>query len=124
MRVWRALWWARSSPSPSSAVARHGRCARSRRSSAARLLMSSIVSTSATASADSRRLPYWPALDGLRGLSVAAVLLFHGGFGGARGGYLGVSAFFTLSGFLITTLLVTEWRGEGPRCLPRCLGEP
>ena len=81
--------------------------------------MSSIVSTSATASADSRRLPYWPALDGLRGLSVAAVLLFHGGFGWARGGYLGVSAFFTLSGFLITTLLVTEWRENGRISLRR-----
>jgi peptidoglycan/LPS O-acetylase OafA/YrhL len=49
----------------------------------------------------------------LRGLSVAAVLAFHSGFGWAAGGYLGVSAFFTLSGFLITTLLLTEWRETG-----------
>jgi peptidoglycan/LPS O-acetylase OafA/YrhL len=63
--------------------------------------------------ADSGRLPYWPALDGLRGLAVAAVLLFHGGFSWATGGYLGVSAFFTLSGFLITTLLLAEWRETG-----------
>ena len=49
-------------------------------------------------------IPPWPALDGLRGLAVAGVLLFHAGFGWARGGYLGVSTFFTLSGFLITTL--------------------
>src|SRR5260221_11834241 len=50
------------------------------------------------------------ALDGLRGLAVGAVLLSHSEFGFARGGYLGVSLFFTLSGFLITCLLVTDRR--------------
>jgi peptidoglycan/LPS O-acetylase OafA/YrhL len=65
------------------------------------------------------RLPYWPALDGLRGAAVAAVLVFHGGFAWARGGYLGVSAFFTLSGFLITSLLLTEWRDTGRISLRR-----
>ena len=54
-----------------------------------------------------------PGLDGLRGLAVAGVLAFHSGFGWAAGGYLGVSAFFTLSGFLITTLLIGEHRGTG-----------
>ena len=43
-------------------------------------------------------LAYEPALDGLRGLAVAGVLLFHGELGWAEGGYLGVSTFFTLSG--------------------------
>ena len=63
---------------------------------------------------DSRvRFPYVPALDGLRGLAVAAVLLFHGGVPGARGGHLGVTAFFTLSGFLITALLLLERRTTG-----------
>jgi peptidoglycan/LPS O-acetylase OafA/YrhL len=56
-----------------------------------------------------RHLTYNPALDGIRGLAVGAVLLFHGGFSWARGGYLGVSTFFTLSGFLITSLLVVEF---------------
>jgi peptidoglycan/LPS O-acetylase OafA/YrhL len=56
-----------------------------------------------------RHLAYNPALDGIRGLAVGAVLLFHGGFSWARGGYLGVSTFFTLSGFLITSLLVVEF---------------
>ncbi len=56
----------------------------------------------------------WPALDGLRALAVVAVLLFHGGFGWAQGGFLGVSTFFTLSGFLITTtLLVAEHDRSG-----------
>lgn len=54
-----------------------------------------------------------PALDGLRGLAVAAVLAFHHGFTWARGGFLGVSTFFTLSGFLITTQMLGEWRTTG-----------
>lgn len=54
-----------------------------------------------------------PGLDGLRGLAVAGVLAFHSGFGWATGGYLGVSAFFTLSGFLIATLLLGEHRSTG-----------
>jgi len=60
-----------------------------------------------------RGLAYNPALDGIRGLAVGAVLLFHGGFSWARGGYLGVSTFFTLSGFLITSLLLAEHRRSG-----------
>src|SRR5690606_33383474 len=58
-------------------------------------------------------LRYEPALDGLRGLAVLGVLFFHGQFAWAKGGFLGVSTFFTLSGFLITTLLVTEHHGRG-----------
>jgi peptidoglycan/LPS O-acetylase OafA/YrhL len=54
-------------------------------------------------------MPHLPGLDGLRGLAVIGVLLFHGGFVWAEGGFLGVSTFFTLSGFLITNLLVREW---------------
>jgi peptidoglycan/LPS O-acetylase OafA/YrhL len=52
------------------------------------------------------RLPHLPALDGLRGLAVVGVLAFHAGWSVAVGGYLGVSTFFTLSGFLITSLLL------------------
>ena len=54
------------------------------------------------------KLGYQPALDGLRALAVSAVLLFHLGVPWMPGGYLGVSVFFTLSGFLITTLLIRE----------------
>lgn len=60
-----------------------------------------------------RRLPQHPGLDGLRGAAVAGVLFFHGGFAWAIGGYLGVSTFFTLSGFLITGLLVHERAARG-----------
>ncbi|HEX2850836.1 MAG TPA: acyltransferase family protein [Acidimicrobiales bacterium] len=63
--------------------------------------------------------PHHPGLDGLRGVAVAAVLLFHAGFGWAVGGFLGVSAFFTLSGFLITGLLVDEHRRTGRIALGR-----
>ena len=58
-------------------------------------------------------LPYWPGLDGLRGLAVLAVLLFHGGVSWVQGGFLGVSLFFTISGFLITSLLLSEHRANG-----------
>ncbi len=56
------------------------------------------------------RLGYQPALDGIRALSVLAVIAYHYDYGWARGGFLGVDAFFVLSGFLITTLLVLEFR--------------
>jgi peptidoglycan/LPS O-acetylase OafA/YrhL/CubicO group peptidase (beta-lactamase class C family) len=58
------------------------------------------------------RLPYLPCLDGLRALAVVAVLLYHADFG-VRGGFLGVESFFVLSGFLITALLLAEWRQHG-----------
>ncbi len=61
----------------------------------------------------SRRLEYQPALDGVRALAVLAVLLFHAGTPGFGGGYLGVSVFFTLSGYLITSLLLDEHEDSG-----------
>jgi peptidoglycan/LPS O-acetylase OafA/YrhL len=59
------------------------------------------------------RLPYLPALDGVRAVAVAAVLLFHGGVRWASGGFLGVDVFFALSGFLITSLLLHEVQTSG-----------
>lgn len=64
------------------------------------------------------RLGYRPALDGFRGLAVFAVLIFHAGFGWAPGGFLGVTAFFVLSGFLITSLLLVERSATGRIDLP------
>jgi peptidoglycan/LPS O-acetylase OafA/YrhL len=54
-----------------------------------------------------------PGIDGLRALAVAAVFAYHAGFGWARGGFLGVDLFFVVSGFLITSLLLAEWRQSG-----------
>lgn len=67
------------------------------------------------------RLTHQPGLDGLRGLAVAAVVAYHAVLAdGLRswsrftsGGFLGVSAFFTLSGFLIVSLMVLEMRRQG-----------
>jgi peptidoglycan/LPS O-acetylase OafA/YrhL len=52
-------------------------------------------------------LGYRPALDGLRGLAIACVVLFHT-VHVPSAGFLGVDLFFVLSGFLITTLLLEE----------------
>ncbi|MFM7685194.1 MAG: acyltransferase family protein [Actinomycetota bacterium] len=58
-------------------------------------------------------IAYQPALDGVRAVAVATVLLFHAGLSWMGGGYLGVSVFFTLSGFLITSLLLAEHEATG-----------
>jgi peptidoglycan/LPS O-acetylase OafA/YrhL/lysophospholipase L1-like esterase len=56
---------------------------------------------------------YMPGLDGLRALAVLAVIAYHEQFGWAPGGLLGVGVFFTLSGYLITDLLLGQWTAHG-----------
>jgi peptidoglycan/LPS O-acetylase OafA/YrhL len=51
---------------------------------------------------------YLPGLDGLRALAVLAVIAYHEQFGWAPGGNFGVGVFFTLSGFLITSILLEQ----------------
>jgi len=52
-------------------------------------------------------------LDGLRAVAVLMVLAFHLGIGLGRGGLFGVDIFLVLSGFLITGVLVGEYRARG-----------
>src|ERR1700682_2127137 len=66
--------------------------------------------------------PRVPALDGIRGVAVAAVVAFHLGIHQIRGGLLGVDVFFVLSGYLITGLVLNEWRLTGDVSLVRFLG--
>ena len=73
---------------------------------------------------------YLPGLDGLRALAVLAVIAYHLRLGWAPGGMLGVGVFFTLSGYLITDLLLGQheatgtlqladfWRRRARRLLP------
>ena len=55
-------------------------------------------------------LSYIPALDGVRAFAVVGVMAYHGGIPWLPAGFLGVDAFFVLSGFLITSLLISEWQ--------------
>jgi peptidoglycan/LPS O-acetylase OafA/YrhL len=66
-----------------------------------------------TAQAESGKERFFPGLEGLRGLAVLAVLFFHGGFDWAKGGFLGVSTFFTLSGYLITSNVLRSALSNG-----------
>lgn len=56
------------------------------------------------------RLRHLSGLDGLRALAVSAVLVYHADAGWLPGGFLGVEVFFVVSGYLITALLLAEWR--------------
>ncbi|GIO40987.1 hypothetical protein J41TS4_07450 [Paenibacillus apis] len=53
---------------------------------------------------------YMPGLDGLRALSVLAVIAYHLDLKWAQGGLLGVGIFFVLSGYLITDQILLEWK--------------
>ncbi len=54
-----------------------------------------------------------PALNGMRGLAVLLVFLFHAEVPGFAGSFIGVDIFFVLSGFLITVLLLQEYQAHG-----------
>lgn len=53
-------------------------------------------------------MKYRPEIDGLRALAVMPVILFHAGFELFSGGYVGVDVFFVISGYLITTIIISE----------------
>lgn len=53
---------------------------------------------------------YVPALDGLRGFAIIIVMIYHALWTPITGGFLGVDLFFVLSGYLITSGLISEYR--------------
>jgi peptidoglycan/LPS O-acetylase OafA/YrhL len=59
------------------------------------------------------RHSYLPGIDGLRAVAVMAVLFYHAEMAWMPGGFLGVEVFFVISGYLITGLLIAEWRKTG-----------
>ncbi len=72
---------------------------------------------------------YRPEIDGLRAIAVVPVVLFHGGFTGFEGGFVGVDVFFVISGYLITRILLSDlaqgrfsivrfWERRARRILP------
>ena len=61
----------------------------------------------------SSKFGYQAEIDGLRALAIMSVVLFHAGFTGFSGGYVGVDVFFVISGFLITRLIVAEYLETG-----------
>jgi peptidoglycan/LPS O-acetylase OafA/YrhL len=69
-----------------------------------------------------RNQRYMPGLDGLRAIAVLAVIVFHLGFDWAPGGLLGVGIFFTLSGYLITDILLSQLAQHGRIALLRFWG--
>src|SRR5438270_137649 len=66
-----------------------------------------------------RGRPYVAGLDGVRAVAVLTVIAYHLGLPAARGGMLGVGVFFTLSGYLITDLLLGHWERCGDLGLGR-----
>lgn len=63
--------------------------------------------------ATARGIRYIPAIDGLRGVAVTAVMLYHLGFSWIPGGFLGVDLFFVISGYVITRLLLDSIARSG-----------
>ena len=51
---------------------------------------------------------YRKEIDGLRALAVLPVIFFHAGFSHFAGGYVGVDIFFVISGYLITSIILSD----------------
>jgi peptidoglycan/LPS O-acetylase OafA/YrhL len=58
-------------------------------------------------------LSYMPALDGIRAVAIIVIMGYHYGVFLTSGGFYSLDTFFALSGFLITTLLISEWHRSG-----------
>ena len=71
-------------------------------------LGNAVISSGKKSRADRR-----PEIDGLRGLAVLLVVVFHAGASRVRGGFIGVDVFFVISGFVITAALLRELESSG-----------
>lgn len=66
-----------------------------------------------TSSLNNFPLGYRPTLDGIRGVAILFVMMFHSSVYSLSGGFIGVDIFFVLSGFLISTLIILEFKASG-----------
>jgi peptidoglycan/LPS O-acetylase OafA/YrhL len=64
-------------------------------------------------------LTFVPALDGIRGVAIIVIMGYHGGVFLTSGGFYSLDTFFALSGFLITSLLISEHQRTGAIRLSR-----
>ena len=71
------------------------------------------------ATAHGNRLPFRPDIEGLRAVAIMLVVLAHAKVPWLAGGFVGVDVFFVLSGYLITGLLLHEFRATGELRLTR-----
>lgn len=53
-------------------------------------------------------MTYRPEIDGLRAVAILSVILFHTGYDFFSGGFIGVDIFFVISGYLITTIIISD----------------
>ena len=60
-----------------------------------------------------KAVSFRPDIEGLRAIAVLAVMAFHFGVFHVTGGFVGVDAFFVISGYLITGILLGDWRKPG-----------
>ena len=57
-------------------------------------------------------MKYRPEIDGVRALAIIPVILFHAGIKFTSGAYVGVDIFFVISGYLITSIIISEIEGN------------
>ena len=60
-----------------------------------------------------KKMNYMPGLDGLRAIAVLGIIIYHLNKQWLAGGFLGVDTFFVISGYLITSLLLIEYKKNG-----------
>lgn len=57
-------------------------------------------------------MKYRREIDGLRAVAIIPVIFFHAGFNAFEGGFVGVDVFFVISGYLITTIILSDMNNQ------------